>query len=114
MGGAAGGLAGGLWAHFAAELVAGADLVLDAIGFDDAAAEAAAVVTGEGKLDEQTPEGKAVAVVAGRAAALGVPCDAVVGVDALGAEGSAALGLRRVVEARTLAEMRVSGRSLAG
>jgi glycerate kinase len=113
MGGAAGGLAGGLWAHFAAELVAGADFVLDAIGFDAAAAEAAAVVTGEGKLDEQTLEGKAVAVVAGRAAALGVPCDAVVGVDALGPDGSSALGLRRVVEARTLAEMRVAGRSLA-
>ena len=113
MSGAAGGISGGLWAHFGAELVAGAGFVLDAVGFEDAAAGATAVVTGEGRLDEQTLEGKAVAAVAGRAAALAVPCDAVVGVDALGAGGRAALGLRQVVEARTLAELRAAGRGLS-
>ena len=34
MTGAAGGLSGGLWAAFGAELVAGASFVLDAVGFD--------------------------------------------------------------------------------
>ena len=72
-----------------------------------------AIVTGEGKLDEQTLEGKAVAAVAARARALGIPCDAVVAIDALGPGGHARLGLRRVVEARTLAELRAAGGELA-
>ena len=114
MSGAAGGLSGGLWAHFDAELLAGAEYVLDAVGFDAAAAGASAIVTGEGRLDEQTAEGKAVAAVAARAGALGVPCDAVVAIDALGEAGAAELGLRRVLEARTLAEARGAGRLLAG
>ncbi len=113
MGGCAGGLAGGLWAHFDAELVAGAEYVLDAIGFDGAAAEASAIVTGEGRLDAQTLEGKAVAAVAARAGALGVPCDAVVAIDALAEEERERLGLRRVVEARTPDELRAAGAALA-
>ena len=36
MTGAAGGLSGGLWAVFGAELVAGAGFVLDEIGFEPA------------------------------------------------------------------------------
>ena len=36
MSGAAGGLAGGLWARYDAGIVSGAAWVLDAIGFDDA------------------------------------------------------------------------------
>ena len=54
MAGAAGGLAGGLWAFAGAELRPGAALVLDAVGFDDRMREAFVVVTGEGRLDEQT------------------------------------------------------------
>ena len=114
MGGAAGGLAGGLWAHLDAELVPGADFVLDAVGFDERAARASAIVTGEGRLDEQTREGKAVAAVAARARALGIPCDAVVAVDELDAAGRSELGLRRVVEARTLSEVSAAGAALAG
>ena len=113
MTGCGGGLSGGLWAHFGADLVPGADYVLDAIGFDAAAAESGAVVTGEGTIDAQTLEGKAVSVVAARARSLGVPCDAVVGVDRLTERDREALGLRRVVEARTLGELRAAGERLA-
>jgi glycerate 2-kinase len=113
MTGCGGGLSGGLWAHLGAELRLGAEYVLDAIGFDAAAADATAVITGEGRLDAQTLEGKAVSVVAARARALGVPCDAVVAVDRLGEADRERLGLRRVVEARTLAEIRAAGQRLA-
>jgi glycerate 2-kinase len=113
MSGAAGGLAGGLWAHFDAELVPGAEYVLDAIDFDAALSGAAGVITGEGRLDTQTFEGKAVAAVTARARRAGVPCDAVVGEDALPATERDRLGLRRVIEAPTRGEQHAAGELLA-
>ena len=80
--GAAGGLAGGLWAH-GARLVPGAHHVLAAIDFELRLAAADAVVTGEGCLDETSFAGKAVGEVASRAAAAGRPCHAIVGIDRL-------------------------------
>ena len=79
MTGAAGGLSGGLWAHRGAQLVPGAAYVLDAIGFDERMRAARFVVTGEGRLDEQTLQGKAVGEVATRCRQAGVACHAVVG-----------------------------------
>jgi glycerate 2-kinase len=67
MTGAAGGLAGGLWAVYGAQLRAGAPFVLDAVGFDGRLAVCDAVITGEGRLDEQTLDGKAVGEIAARA-----------------------------------------------
>ncbi|MGY4645956.1 glycerate kinase family protein [Cellulomonas sp. URHB0016] len=78
-GGAAGGLAGGL-AALGARLVPGIDLVADVLGLDAAIAEADLVLTGEGRLDQQSFEGKVVGGVAQRCARAGVPCLAVVGV----------------------------------
>jgi glycerate kinase len=76
--GAAGGTAFGAVA-IGARIVDGAEAMLDLIGFDDAAAGAALVITGEGRLDRQTLMGKAPAVVARRARGLGIPVVAVVG-----------------------------------
>ena len=112
MTGAAGGLAGGLWAHLGAELVPGADYVLDAIGFDEALAGAESVVTGEGRLDAQTLEGKAVAAVAARAGAAGIPCDAVTGQNHLTDTEQAALGLRTILEATNRNELVTAGTKL--
>ncbi|MFP3459592.1 glycerate kinase [Arthrobacter globiformis] len=61
--GAAGGLSGGLWAHFGASLVSGADAVLDAAQFDLHLEAADAVVVGEGRLDSQTGEGKIISAI---------------------------------------------------
>lgn len=72
--GAGGGLGAGL-AACGAELVPGAGLVLDAIGFDDRARAAALVVTGEGTVDATTLEGKAPGAVLDRCRSLGVPCE---------------------------------------
>jgi glycerate kinase len=69
--GAAGGLGAAL-ASLGAELVPGADAVLDLLGFDPRPYDL--VVTGEGTVDDTTWEGKAPAVVARRCAEAGVRC----------------------------------------
>jgi glycerate kinase len=69
--GAAGGL-GAAFASLGAELVVGAAAVLDLVGFDPAGHDL--VVTGEGRVDETTVEGKAPAEVARRCAEAGVAC----------------------------------------
>jgi glycerate 2-kinase len=102
MTGAAGGLAGGLWAELGAELVPGAAFVLDALGFDARLREAGAVVTGEGRLDEQTLQGKVVGEVATRARQRGVPCHAIVGGSELDRFGRRLLDIDSVTEATTL------------
>jgi glycerate kinase len=112
MTGAAGGLAGGLWAHRGATLMPGAPYVLDAVGFDASMLGAAFVVTGEGRLDEQTLEGKVVGEVATRCRQRGVPCHAVVGQNGLDAFQERILALDSVREATTLDELRTAGRAL--
>ena len=113
MTGAAGGLSGGLWAAFGAELVPGAGFVLDAVGFDARMRAARAVVSGEGKLDQQSLVGKIVSEVATRARQAGVPCHAVVGTRELDSMGTRILDLDRVLEASTLEEIEAAGRALA-
>jgi len=114
MTGAAGGLSGGLWAAFGAELVAGAGFVLDAIGFDARMRSARAVVTGEGRLDRQSLVGKLVSEVATRARQAGVPCHAVVGSNALEPFDARILDLQMILEAGTASEFEAAGAALAG
>jgi glycerate kinase len=110
--GAAGGLSGGLWAEFGAELVPGAAFVLDAVDFDARMQAARAVVTGEGKLDQQSLAGKLVSEIATRARQSGVPCHAVVGRRELDAFGARVLDLQAILEAGTLDELKAAGRRL--
>lgn len=70
--GAAGGLGARLKA-LGAELVDGAETMLDVLRFEEACRGCEAVVTGEGRLDASTLEGKLPAVVARRAHSLGLP-----------------------------------------
>ena len=111
--GAAGGLSGGLWAAFGAELVPGASHVLDAIGFEARLRRARAVVTGEGRLDQQSLAGKALSEVATRARQSGVPCHAIVGSSALDRFGMRILDLQAVLEAGASSELTAAGRKLA-
>jgi glycerate kinase len=69
--GAAGGLGAAL-ASLGAELVAGAPLVLDLVGFDPAGYDL--VVTGEGTVDVTTAHGKVPGEIARRCSAAGVRC----------------------------------------
>jgi len=69
--GAAGGLGAKLLA-LGATLVDGGETMLDVLGFSDACRGCDAVVTGEGRLDASSLEGKLPVVVARRAHALGL------------------------------------------
>jgi glycerate kinase len=81
--GAAGGTGFGLLAitdRFASlELVPGIELVMGDVDLDGKLQEADLVITGEGRIDEQTAYGKTALGVAKRAKAAGVPCIAVGG-----------------------------------
>lgn len=91
--GAAGGLGAGLLAFCGASLRSGADVVLEAVGLEDAVRPAALVVTGEGKLDGQTAFGKAPLAVARLAKRHGKPVVAVAGALGEGVERLYALGI---------------------
>ena len=82
-------------------LVSGADYFLDLVGFDDAVAEADAVITGEGSLDAQTADGKLVSRVIARSGE--VPVHAVVGRVSLDDEQARELGLQSVTSVSELA-----------
>ncbi len=77
--GAAGGVGFAALSVLRATAEPGIDVVLDLVGFKDQLEGARLVVTGEGRLDEQTLHGKAPAGVADAAGAAGVPVVAVCG-----------------------------------
>jgi glycerate 2-kinase len=112
MTGAAGGLSGGLWAAHSAVLEPGARWVLDALDFDERMRASRAVVTGEGKLDEQTLEGKLVGEIGTRTRQAGVPLHAIVGTDRLDRFGKRIIDLQVVQEATNLEEMEAAGEKL--
>jgi glycerate kinase len=112
MTGCAGGLSGGLWA-FGAELRPGAEFVLDLLGFDRRLAAADAAISGEGRIDAQSLEGKIVGQIAAACAAAGRPLDVVVGQDALDRGLIGTLPIRSIREAGTLDALREAGRQLA-
>ncbi|MEV7096201.1 glycerate kinase [Amycolatopsis sp. NPDC051045] len=91
--GAAGGAGFAAMALLGARMRPGIELLLDLLGFDDAVAGAALVVTGEGSLDRQTLSGKAPAGVARAARAAGLPCVAVSGRCLLSAADLAEAGI---------------------
>ena len=112
MTGAAGGLSGGLWAQYGAALEPGAPFVLDALDFDDRMRAARAVVTGEGRMDEQTLQGKLVGEIGTRTRQAGVPLHAIVGRDDLDGFGKRMIDLQMVQEATNLEEMEAAGERL--
>jgi glycerate kinase len=112
MTGAAGGLAGGLWAQHGATLREGPAFVLDALGFDERMRAAAFVVTSEGRIDEQTLQGKLVGEVATRCRQAGVPCHGVVGKIDLDPFAERILDFASLTEATTLEELEQAGQRL--
>jgi glycerate kinase len=77
--GAAGGFGGGAAAFLGARLQMGIDTVLDVVSFDTLLSGADLVITGEGKIDQQSLRGKVVVGIARKAKKAGVPVVAVVG-----------------------------------
>jgi glycerate 2-kinase len=93
--GAAGGLGFAAMSFLGAHVEPGISLMLDLLSFSEHLDDARLVITGEGRLDEQTLHGKAPAGVARVAAARGVPVVAVAGVSTLTADQLAAAGIDR-------------------
>lgn len=71
--GAAGGMGGGVIAFLGGALNSGIDAVLDAADLEKHLSDAELVLTGEGKIDEQTLRGKVIMGVLRRARRVGVP-----------------------------------------
>lgn len=71
--GAAGGLGYAFLTYLDAQLASGIDIVLEAVGFEEALAGADYVFTGEGAIDKQTLMGKTLGGVAALASKAGVP-----------------------------------------
>lgn len=113
MTGAGGGLSGGLWAAFGARLVPGAAYVLGALGFDRRLEDADAVVTGEGRLDATSLEGKLVGEIAKRCRGAGVPCHVIAGSVALDDAASLRLQAASVLEASSLDQIENAASVLA-
>ncbi len=78
-GGAAGGLGASLTLFLKAKIQSGIRTVLDLIDFDKAIDGATAVITGEGRIDSQSADGKVISGISRRAKAKDVPVVAIVG-----------------------------------
>ena len=92
--GAAGGLGAGALFFLNATLQPGVDVVLDAVGFDRHVRQADLVLTGEGKLDRQTLQGKVLKGVADRVRLSHIPVVALCGTLDLGSADITSLGLK--------------------
>jgi len=94
-GAGAGGGIGAMLMALGATARAGADLVLEEVGFTRLLDGASLCITAEGRIDLQTLRGKVVSAVASRCGEAGVSCIAVGGgVDPEAADALAALGVR--------------------
>ena len=78
--GAAGGLGGAFKAFLGATMERGIDMVLDAAGFDKEIKDADLIITGEGKIDSQTPQGKVISGIVKRAGRQNIPVIAIAGI----------------------------------
>lgn len=77
--GAAGGTAGGIMAMLKANIVSGAEFILQITRFDEIIKDADLVITGEGSIDRQTLGGKLPYVVATHARSRNIPVLAICG-----------------------------------
>lgn len=92
-GGAAGGMGAGIAAFFGAKLLPGIETILDLVNFDELLNGCTLVVTGEGRIDAQSSQGKVISGVVKRAKKAKVPVIAIGGDIGEGAEQLYRLGL---------------------
>ncbi|MCR6722267.1 MAG: glycerate kinase [Chitinophagaceae bacterium] len=102
--GAAGGIAAGLLPYFNIKISSGIDLILEASDLLKYMDRAELIITGEGKLDEQSIQGKVVGKIAALARQHQIKSVAVCGVNELDEEAIQNVGLSRVVAIRDLAK----------
>lgn len=95
--GAAGGLGAGLMAFAGATLQRGIETILDILEFDRVIAGADLVITGEGRMDNQSVYGKVPSGVGMAAKKQGIPCVAIVGGMGTGASDIYEYGVDSVI-----------------
>lgn len=95
--GAAGGIAAGLKAFFPVTILPGIEMVIKASGLQKVITGTDLLITGEGKLDNQTASGKVVGYIARLAKDRGIACHALCGQTELDEAGLAAMGIQKVV-----------------
>ena len=101
--GAAGGMGGGCDVFLGARLVPGVDHLIAAIGLDNKIAAADILITGEGRLDEQSFQGKVLGKLIGHARTHGTKLYAICGDSAMPIKDLNALGVDRLVTLTALA-----------
>lgn len=94
--GAAGGLGYGAMAFLNAKLQKGIDLMLELTGFDTQIKGADFIITGEGKIDNQTIHGKLISGIAQHARKISIPVVALCGTMELSPNEIQKLGLKAV------------------
>lgn len=95
--GAAGGMGGGAVAFLGADLVRGIDFMITALGVEEAIRSADLVITGEGKIDQQTLYGKVVSGIARFAKKHQKRCIAFCGVSEIDDLAMKSLGLEDLI-----------------
>ncbi|HWP51768.1 MAG TPA: glycerate kinase [Clostridia bacterium] len=99
--GAAGGLGAAVEAFLGGSRKPGIEMLLDAAHFDDMIADADLVLTGEGRIDQQSIYGKVPFGVGNRCKKAGVPCVALCGSIGTGAEAIYDYGVTAIFSAVT-------------
>lgn len=94
--GAAGGLGFALMSFLSAKFESGAEAVLDILKFEEKIDGADIIITGEGKMDSQSLQGKVPFTVAKRSN--GIPVTAIVGLKDIDEEEAKAAGISRIIE----------------
>ncbi len=95
--GAAGGLGFALMAFLGAKLQSGIDVVLDLLDFDKKLKDVDLVITGEGRMDNQSAFGKVPSGIGKRCKKMGVPTVAIVGGLLSGYESIYSCGIESVI-----------------
>jgi glycerate kinase len=95
--GAAGGIAAGLLSFYDVELIQGIGMIVAASGLKEKLPGADLVITGEGRLDNQSEEGKVVGYIAALAGEYGIPCIAVCGQSSLDSVAGNKIGLKDII-----------------
>jgi glycerate kinase len=95
--GAAGGMGGGCDVFLGARLVPGIDYLIESVSLDDKIAAADIVITGEGRLDEQSFQGKVIGKLVDQARKHGTKLYALCGETAMNIKDLNAMGVDRVV-----------------
>jgi len=95
--GAAGGIAASLLAFFDVRMKKGTEMIIEAGKIEKRIPGADLVITGEGKIDDQSGEGKVVGHIAALAKKYGVPCIGCCGITELDERAIKKLGLKKII-----------------